>query len=108
MAAGGLEFRILEGGCAPLGFALGVDALEILADARSLDYARDARHGRKGIVGARRSEEIGMHALRGGDVVGAVMVLSEMVPERSVARGARVCEWQWMRSTGGRPPRSTL
>ena len=27
-------------------------------------------HGRKGLVGARQSKEIGMHALRGGDIVG--------------------------------------
>lgn len=55
---------------------------EILADARSLDYARDARHGRKGIVGARRSEEIGMHALRGGDVVGDHTVIFAANGER--------------------------
>ena len=30
----------------------------------------DVRHGRHGIVGARTDNEIGMHALRGGDVVG--------------------------------------
>ena len=43
---------------------------EILADATGLDYAQDTRHGRKGNVGARTKREIGMHALRGGDVVG--------------------------------------
>ncbi len=43
---------------------------EILAEARDLDYATDVRHGREGMVGARTATEIGMHSLRGGDVVG--------------------------------------
>ncbi len=43
---------------------------EILCEARGLDPARDVRHGREGLVGARPRAEIGMHALRGGDVVG--------------------------------------
>jgi 4-hydroxy-tetrahydrodipicolinate reductase len=43
---------------------------EILAEVRQLDYAADTRHGRHGIVGERTKTEIGMHALRGGDVVG--------------------------------------
>ncbi len=43
---------------------------EILAEARDLAYADDVRHGREGMVGARTSTEIGMHSLRGGDVVG--------------------------------------
>ena len=32
-------------------------------------------HGREGLVGARKSEEIGMHSLRGGDVVGEHTVI---------------------------------
>jgi len=32
-------------------------------------------HGRAGLVGARKSEEIGMHSLRGGDVVGEHTVI---------------------------------
>lgn len=43
---------------------------EILAEVAGLDYANDTRHGREGIVGARTHREIGMHAVRGGDVVG--------------------------------------
>ncbi|MFV1993897.1 MAG: 4-hydroxy-tetrahydrodipicolinate reductase [Verrucomicrobiales bacterium] len=43
---------------------------EILAAARDLDYEKDTRHGRRGDVGARGGNEIGVHALRGGDVVG--------------------------------------
>ena len=42
---------------------------EILLEVR--DQQKDAlRHGREGIVGARTDEEIGIHSLRGGDVVG--------------------------------------
>jgi 4-hydroxy-tetrahydrodipicolinate reductase len=43
---------------------------EILAEARGLSYDTDCRHGRVGEVGARSVGEIGVHALRGGDVVG--------------------------------------
>lgn len=43
---------------------------EILAEARGLSYDQDCRHGRVGEVGARTDAEIGVHALRGGDVVG--------------------------------------
>lgn len=43
---------------------------EIVCEARGLDPARDVRHGREGLVGARTRGEIGMHAVRGGDVVG--------------------------------------
>ena len=44
--------------------------LEILADVRKLQLEEALRHGRHGIVGERTSNEIGIHALRGGDVVG--------------------------------------
>ncbi len=43
---------------------------EVLAEARQLSYDKDCRHGRFGDVGARTEDEIGVHALRGGDVVG--------------------------------------
>ena len=44
--------------------------LEILADVRKLQLEEALRHGRHGIVGERTQNEIGIHALRGGDVVG--------------------------------------
>jgi 4-hydroxy-tetrahydrodipicolinate reductase len=44
--------------------------LEILGDVRKLQLEQALRHGRKGIVGERTSSEIGIHAIRGGDVVG--------------------------------------
>jgi 4-hydroxy-tetrahydrodipicolinate reductase len=43
---------------------------EILCEARGLSYDADVVHGRKGLVGERSANEIGMHAIRGGDVVG--------------------------------------
>lgn len=43
---------------------------EILCEARGLDYAKDVRHGREGLVGERTGKEIGLHSVRGGDVVG--------------------------------------
>jgi len=53
---------------APSGTA--VRLADVVARARDLDPARAVVHGRSGQVGARRSEEIGVLALRGGDVVG--------------------------------------
>ncbi len=55
---------------------------EILAEARGMDYATDARHGREGLVGARPPGEIGVHSVRGGDVVGEHTVLFADVGER--------------------------
>lgn len=43
---------------------------EILAEVRKLELGKAARHGREGIVGERTSSEIGIHSIRGGDVVG--------------------------------------
>ena len=55
---------------------------EILAGERGLDYAHDAAHGRQGLIGARGPREIGMHAIRGGDVVGEHTVLFAGAGER--------------------------
>ena len=43
---------------------------EILAGARSTIYEKAVRHGRQGMVGQRTPQEIGVHAVRGGSVVG--------------------------------------
>ncbi len=43
---------------------------ECAAEALGLSYDSDVAHGREGLVGARPVREIGMHAIRGGDVVG--------------------------------------
>jgi 4-hydroxy-tetrahydrodipicolinate reductase len=53
---------------APSGTA--VRMAEVVAGARGLDPRRASVPGRSGQVGARRNDEIGVHALRGGDVVG--------------------------------------
>lgn len=43
---------------------------ELAAGALGLDYGKDTAHGRHGMVGERPARQIGMHAIRGGDVVG--------------------------------------
>jgi len=85
---------------------------EILAEVRELDYAADVRHGREGMVGARTATEIGMHALRGGDVVGDHTVIYANVGERvelthkassrdTFANGAlRAAKWAAQQSPG--------
>jgi 4-hydroxy-tetrahydrodipicolinate reductase len=56
--------------------------LEILADVRKLQLEDALRHGRKGITGERTQNEIGIHALRGGDVVGDHTVIFAATGER--------------------------
>ena len=55
---------------------------EILADVRKVQLAKVARHGREGIVGERTAEEIGIHSVRGGDVVGDHTVILATNGER--------------------------
>lgn len=55
--------------------------LEIILEERQLT-ATALRHGREGIVGERTSSEVGIHALRGGDVVGDHTVLFAALGER--------------------------
>lgn len=55
---------------------------EILADVRKEQLAKVIRNGRSGIVGERTSTEIGMHAIRGGDVVGDHTVIYATPGER--------------------------
>lgn len=43
---------------------------EILCEVRKLDYAKNVMHGREGLIGGRSAAEIGVHSIRGGDVVG--------------------------------------
>jgi 4-hydroxy-tetrahydrodipicolinate reductase len=54
----------------------------ILAEARKKQYEEVVRHGREGLVGERTAEEIGMHSLRGGDVVGDHTVIFAADGER--------------------------
>ena len=56
--------------------------LEILGDVRKVQLEEVLRHGRQGIVGERTASEIGIHALRGGDVVGDHTVIFAANGER--------------------------
>ncbi len=85
---------------------------EILAEVRKLSYETDTRHGRVGITGERTPHEIGMHSLRGGDVVGDHTVVFAENGERlelshkassrqTFASGAiRAAKWAWGRTPG--------
>jgi 4-hydroxy-tetrahydrodipicolinate reductase len=55
---------------------------QILADARRQQLEESLRHGRDGLVGERTSTEIGMHSIRGGDVVGDHTVIFATPGER--------------------------
>lgn len=55
--------------------------LEIILEERKLSHSA-LRHGREGITGERPRGEIGVHALRGGDVVGDHTVLYAALGER--------------------------
>jgi 4-hydroxy-tetrahydrodipicolinate reductase len=84
---------------------------EILAEVRQLQLKEALRHGRAGLVGERTSAEIGMHAVRGGDVVGDHTVIFAANGERvelthkassrdTLANGAlRAAQW-----VVGKPP----
>jgi 4-hydroxy-tetrahydrodipicolinate reductase len=85
--------------------------LEIILEERKLDRAA-LRHGREGITGERARAEVGVHALRGGDVVGDHTVvfagtgerieLTHRAGDRAVfARGAlRAAQWVATRKPG--------
>jgi len=78
---------------------------EILASVRQQQLNKVLRHGREGLVGERTAAEIGMHSLRGGDVVGDHTVMFAKNGERlelshkassreTFANGAlRAAEW---------------
>jgi 4-hydroxy-tetrahydrodipicolinate reductase len=55
---------------------------EILAEVRKLQLDKAARHGRVGITGERTPTEIGIHSVRGGDVVGDHTVIFASAGER--------------------------
>lgn len=56
--------------------------LDILNEETETSYADDVAHGRVGLTGARPSQQIGMHTLRGGDVVGDHTVMFAADGER--------------------------
>lgn len=55
---------------------------EVLAGVRQQQLERVLRHGREGLVGERAAAEIGMHSIRGGDVVGDHTVILATNGER--------------------------
>ena len=84
----------------------------VLASARSTAYEKAVRHGRQGMVGQRTTEEIGVHAVRGGNIVGEHTVVFAGEGERielihraasrdTFARGAlQAAEWLVGQSPG--------
>jgi 4-hydroxy-tetrahydrodipicolinate reductase len=88
---------------APSGTAMRL--AQILAQARSLDLEKAAVYERKGIIGERKPEEIGIQTFRAGDIVGEHTVLFGGLGERieithrahnrdTFARGAlRAARW---------------
>lgn len=95
---------------APSGTALAL--AEAVATALNRDLERDGVHGRHGLVGERKSSEIGIHAIRAGDVVGDHTVLFGGLGERieithkassreTFARGAvRAVKWLSLQPCG--------
>ena len=65
---------------APSGTALGL--ARSIADALGRDLSTDAVYGREGAVGERTKREIGIHAVRGGDVVGDHVITFAGLGER--------------------------
>ena len=65
---------------APSGTAMTL--AEILAAVRNEQLSDVLLHGREGIVGERSAREIGMHSVRGGDVVGDHTVIFAATGER--------------------------
>lgn len=95
---------------APSGTAMTL--VKILAEARGQALGGALRHGREGLTGARTSTEIGVHSLRGGDVVGDHTVIFAGLGERlelthkassreTLANGAlRAAQWVMLQKPG--------
>ncbi len=95
---------------APSGTALGL--AEALADGRGVDLKEVVCYGREGITGERPSGEIGIHALRGGSVVGdhtvmfvadeeRIEITHKAVSRKAFAKGAlRAAIWLTRRQPG--------
>ena len=94
--------------------------LEILNEETATSYTDDIAHGRFGNIGPRKPREIGMHTLRGGDVVGDHTVMFAADGERleishkassrmAFARGAvRAAVWLAGRTPGRYAMRDVL
>jgi 4-hydroxy-tetrahydrodipicolinate reductase len=96
---------------APSGTALAM--AKVLAEALGRDLINDARYGREGQVGARPQKEIGILAVRGGDIVGEhtayfcglgerLEIKHQATSRETFARGA-VRAAQWVRQPARAP-----
>jgi len=65
---------------APSGTA--VKMADVIADELNRNMAEDGVYGRKGMVGERKKREIGVHAVRAGDIVGEHTVIFGGIGER--------------------------
>jgi 4-hydroxy-tetrahydrodipicolinate reductase len=95
---------------APSGTALSMAS--VVAEALTRDLSKDARYGRQGDVGTRTSDEIGILAVRGGDIVGEhtayfcgmgerLEITHRASSRETFARGAvRAAEWLRDRDPG--------
>lgn len=95
---------------APSGTALTL--LEAICQGKGLNDKTSAKHGRQGMIGARPAEEVGVHAIRAGDITGDHLVLFAGEGERlelrhqahtrdTFARGAaRAVAWVQARPAG--------
>jgi 4-hydroxy-tetrahydrodipicolinate reductase len=83
---------------------------EIASAALNLSYEDAVKNGRSGFTGERTSKEIGMHAVRGGDIVGEHTVLFAGLGEHlelkhtahsraTFARGAIMAS-KWLKAQG--------
>jgi 4-hydroxy-tetrahydrodipicolinate reductase len=96
---------------APSGTA--VKLAQVLAQSRGWSLDEVGNYGRQGMVGARPQKELGVHALRGGDVVGdhtvyffgpgeRIEVTHRAHSRENFARGAlRAAAWLSSRKPGG-------
>jgi 4-hydroxy-tetrahydrodipicolinate reductase len=48
---------------------------EVIAKAKGWDLAKVARYGRQGMTGERPKEQIGIHVIRAGDIIGEHTVI---------------------------------
>jgi 4-hydroxy-tetrahydrodipicolinate reductase len=103
---------------APSGTALSLG--RVVTEATGRDFAADPVYGREGVVGQRQQKEIGILALRGGDVVGDHTVIFAGMGERlelthraqsrdCLARGAiRAALWLMQQPVGRYDMRDVL
>ncbi len=89
---------------------------EVVLEATGGEYERDSRHGRQGQAGARRRGEVGIHALRGGDVAGDHTVvfagngdrieLTHRASSRQIFANGALLAAEWL--SGRRPGQYTM